>query len=49
MVMEEFDKYVDLTYSSIESCAEEYRQKKEKPSYGCRTVQAMEQSQALNH
>lgn len=53
--MEEFDKYVDQTYAAIElmltkleACAEEYRQKTEKPSYACRTVQTMEPSQ-LNH
>ncbi len=53
--MEEFDKYVDQTYAAmelmltrLEACAEEYRQKTEKPSYACRTVQTMEPSQ-LNH
>lgn len=48
-VLEDADRYVDQTYYAIESmlrkleaCAEEYRQKKEKPSYGCRTVRSME-------
>lgn len=51
-VLESFDKYVDQTYAAIESmvtklevCAEEYRQKKEKPSYGCRTVKSFESVQ----
>lgn len=46
--LEDFDKYVDLTYDrmenmvlKLEACAEEYRQK-QKPSYGCRTVKSME-------
>ncbi|MES2802384.1 MAG: Fic family protein [Bdellovibrionota bacterium] len=46
--LEEFDKYVDLTYDrmeamvvKLEACAQEYRQK-QKPSYGCRTVKSME-------
>lgn len=49
-VLETFDKYVDQTYYAmeamirrLEACAEEYRQKKEKPSYSCRTVKSMEQ------
>lgn len=44
-----YDTYVDKTYAAMDSmvkklemCAEEYRQKTEKPSYGCRTVQSME-------
>lgn len=50
-VLDTFDSYVDQTYYAtevmvrrLENCAEEYRQKKEKPSYGCRTVDSMEQT-----
>ena len=55
-VLETFDRYVDQTYYVIETmvrrlenCAEEYRQKKEKPSYGCRTVKSLEQKHPWNN
>lgn len=49
-VLASYDTYIDETYAamekmvkSLEVCAEEYRQKKEKPSYACRTVHSIEQ------